>query len=182
MKTETKPETALAKSAAEEPLLSTLFRDSWPSEEWFRPLLPVNGSPWSLLRQMEEKFGPSAFAPLTAALPRIDVSETDDEWLVEAEIPGVRQEDIEVEVRDSVLYLQAQSQQETTEETPGTNGNRRYYRRERRSSRVERALRLPDGVDEAKISCDYKDGILRCHLPKKPGATSPSRRIPVGQT
>lgn len=185
MKANGTTQTALQKPTPENVLPAPApARDDWLADDWFRPLTPLAASPWQMMRQMDEAFnrffGPNATAlpDKTIAIPRLDVSESENEWLIEAEMPGVRQEDIEVEVRDGILRLSARSQQ-TTEEKPTETNGRQYYRRERRSGWMERALSLPDGVEEEKITCEYRDGILNCHLPKQPGA-SKSRRIPIG--
>ena len=178
----------LTKTSPEKVPVPAPPRDDWFADDWSRSLTPslAPASPWQMMRQMEEAFnrffGPSAgaVAPLAdtmVAIPRLDVSETDGEWLIEAEMPGVKQEDIQVEVKDGVLRLSARSEQ-ATEEGPDTSGNRQYYRRERRSGWMERALTLPDGVEEEKITCEYKNGVLCCHVPKQPGAGK-SRRIPI---
>jgi HSP20 family protein len=99
-----------------------------------------------------------AFA--TRWAPSLDVSETEHEYLIEAELPGVKIEDIEVEARDGTLRLSAKMQEQT--ETK----EKRYLRQERRYGAYERTLALPEGVEAEKIRCEFTDGVLHCHLPK----------------
>jgi HSP20 family protein len=112
--------------------------------------------------------------------PSMDISESDREWCIEADLPGVKKEDMDVEVRDQHLFLRAEIREEAPTEPPGQS-ERQYHRRERRYGRFERAFPLPDNVDEDQIRCDFSGGVLRIHLPKSERAQERGRRIPIGE-
>jgi HSP20 family protein len=90
---------------------------------------------------------------------RADIKEKDDEYLIEAEMPGMNKEDIELEIDDNYLRITADHTEETEEK--GEN----YIRRERRQGRYARSFYL-DNVKEDEIKAEYNDGILTVHLPK----------------
>ena len=93
--------------------------------------------------------------------PAADISETDTEYLVKAELPGVKKEDIDVSVENGVLTITAESKSETEEKE-----GERIIRQERRYGRYLRSLRLGKAVDEKQVKASYKDGVLELILPK----------------
>jgi HSP20 family protein len=107
--------------------------------------------------------------------PSVDISQNNQEWCVEAELPGVNKDDIDVQVHDHHLILRAEMRKEQPEEGEG----RQYHHRERRYGFFERVLPLPENVDEEHIACDFKDGVLTLHLPKLEQAKQEARRIPI---
>ena len=155
----------------------------------------LSGNPWQMMRRMQEDmdrifgqaFGGSlgnfgggfGGGQLTGWNPSIDVSQTDKEWLIEAELPGVNQEDIDVQMRDNHLFLRAEMRQKT-DEGEGEQANRQYYRRERKYGMVERVFPLPQDVNEEQIRCDFRDGVLTVHVPKTEQKQQQGRRIPIG--
>lgn len=92
--------------------------------------------------------------------PNIDVSETRDNILVTAEIPGMSKDDIKVTVRDNILTLSGEKKQEKEEK--GAN----YHRIERCYGSFSRSFDLPATVQFDKVKANYKDGILRITLQK----------------
>ncbi len=96
--------------------------------------------------------------------PRVNVAETETEYLVTAEVPGIKTEDINVEYKNGSLYLSGESKMEEEEE----NNNKKFYSYERRHGSFARQIRLgDDNVDEENIDAMVKDGILKVILPKK---------------
>ncbi|MEE4360178.1 MAG: Hsp20/alpha crystallin family protein [Pseudomonadales bacterium] len=93
-------------------------------------------------------------------MPALDVTEHDDHYLVHAELPGFRKEDIKVSVDQGQLSIEA----ETRSEEQGKGG--RPVLRERRYGRFVRALNVGDNVDPAEISARYENGILEIKVPK----------------
>jgi HSP20 family protein len=93
-------------------------------------------------------------------IPSIDVAETDDNITVTAEIPGIKQEEVDIAITDDVLTLKGEKKEE--KEIKEKN----YCRIERSYGSFQRSVRLPSGVkgDEAKAA--YKDGILTITIPK----------------
>ena len=149
------------------------------------------GSPWQMMRRMQEDmdrafgqfFGPSGSigAPQVGAMqqwaPSMDVSSTGKEICLEADLPGVNKDDIDVTVQDHHLILRAEMRQESDGQQG--EGERQYHRRERRYGMFERVIPLPEDVNEDQIQCDFRNGVLTVHVPRsqqqKPGA----RRIEV---
>jgi HSP20 family protein len=128
--------------------------------------------------------------------PSVDISHDDKEWLIEAELPGVDKDHIEVEVRQGQLMFRAEMRHEQRQEAqpqaeggkPEGNGNgqrqegsreRQYHHRERRYGFFERVLPLPENVNEEQIHCEFRDGVLKIHLPKTAEQKPRERRIPI---
>jgi HSP20 family protein len=125
----------------------------------------------SVLRRF---FAPVAFDADTPALKmRIDVSEKDNAYVVKADIPGVRKEDINVRIDGNVVQIDAEVKRE--KETKG-NGDR-VLRSERYYGNVSRTFSLAEDVDDSKAEAKYADGVLTLELPKK--ATAASRKLAV---
>lgn len=104
---------------------------------------------------------------------RFDVSEGDDGIEVTAEMPGMREEDVDIELANNILTVKGEKKAE--EEKKEKN----YYLSERRYGAFQRSFRLPDGVDEEKISAQFRDGILKIMLPRKPEAQTQQRKIEI---
>lgn len=90
----------------------------------------------------------------------VDLFENGDEVVLKASLPGVKPEDIDIQVTGDHLTLKAESKDETEEK--GQN----WYRRERRSGTFVRQFQLPTEVDSAKANASFEDGVLRLTLPK----------------
>jgi HSP20 family protein len=103
--------------------------------------------------------------------PLLDVSETDDEIQVSAEIPGIDPKEFDISVTGNVLTISGEKREESEER----KGN--VYRAERRFGSFRRSITLPDSVDTEKVSADYDRGVLTVHLPKTEKAAA--KRIPV---
>lgn len=92
--------------------------------------------------------------------PTVDISETEGEYLIKAELPEVKKEDVKVTLEDGVLTLTGERRHEKEEK------NTKYHRMERSYGSFVRSFSLPELVDETNVKADYKDGVLRLHLPK----------------
>jgi HSP20 family protein len=103
----------------------------------------------------------SAFGPEEGLwTPNVDVSETKDEIVVTAEMPGLKKEDIKLSVQDNVITLSGEKKSE--EEKKDAN----FYRLERSFGSFCRSFTLPTPVEAEKIKASFKDGILKVTLPK----------------
>jgi HSP20 family protein len=120
---------------------------------------------WGAFRDFDRGVGMAA--------PNVDVSETDEGYEVVAELPGMEQDDIDVELKDDVLTLSG----EKTEEREETEKN--YHLSERRFGSFRRTFRLPSEINQNKISANFKDGVLTIALPKTAKAQKPGRKIGV---
>jgi HSP20 family protein len=107
-------------------------------------------------------------------VPPLDVWETETEVVYSFDLPGTPEEKISIEVSDGTLTVSAE--REKHEEV----ADDRYYRFERRFGSFSRAVGLPQGVDESKISASYRDGVLEVRVPK-PEEQKP-RRIALSGT
>ena len=141
-------------------MLPTLFK-----EEGMFPMFQLRNG----IDQLFEDFfkGENALAPFKANgkfLPAIDIKENDEAITVDAEMPGLQQEEIQVNVEEGVLTLSAERKREKDEKTKNVHRTERYY------GQMERKLALPASVEDGKIDAIYKDGVLHVTLPKKPSA------------
>ncbi len=92
--------------------------------------------------------------------PRVDIVEDDREFLVKAELPEIKREDVKITVEDGVLTISGDRKAEKEEK------NRKYHRIEREYGRFVRSFTLPAGAAQDKVTAEFKDGLLRVHLPK----------------
>ncbi len=99
--------------------------------------------------------GPSAeWAPV------VDISEDANEYLIRAELPGVNKEDVKVTVESGSLTLKGERRFEKEEQ------NTKYHRVERSYGTFTRCFNMPDDTDPARVSAEFKDGVLHLKLPK----------------
>ncbi len=118
-----------------------------------------------LIERMSEQFQDvEQWSGIESAWPgrlKVDVEEFDDTFEVTADLPGFETEDIEVELVDDQLRIQAETETEEAEEEPG-----RYVRRERRERAVDRRVTLPGGVEEDEVEATFTNGVLTVTLPR----------------
>ena len=128
------------------------------------------------------KFYSPFFAPLHAKTdagtynwtPSVDISETDDNFEVRAELPGVATDDLHVSVKDNLLTLSGEKRQENVDDTLN------YNRVERRYGSFQRRFTLPSEVATDDIKAEYSDGVLTLSIPK-PEAAKPTE-VPITTT
>ena len=108
----------------------------------------------------------------TAAQIKIDVSETDGAYTVQAEVPGVGKEDIHVSIDGSVVTLRAEIKQQDSQANGG-----KVLRSERYYGAVSRSFQLPQDIDQANAKARYDNGVLSLTLPKK--QASGSQRLTI---
>ena len=147
-------------------MLPTIFRHSVPGAAGFR-------SPFPGLVSLHEEFDRlfNGGGTGTAHLPAVDVTSNQEGLAVSAEFPGLKPAEIDVAVDDGVLTLTA-SRQEEKEKDGDT-----WHRRERRSGRFVRRIRLPFGVDAEAVDASFRDGLLTVNLPR--AAEERGRKIEV---
>ena len=114
----------------------------------------------------------SGIAQLVSA-PRMDVEETEDEYCVTAELPGLSSQDVEVAVEDNLLVISGEKREEHEREA----GNRRIVERE--FGRFRRALQLPFSPDPERVQAEIRDGLLTVHIPKQEDGRTRACRIEV---
>jgi len=108
----------------------------------------------------------------TAAQMKVEVKETDDAYTVDAEVPGVRKEDIHVHIDGNIVSLSAEVKQEDSK----TEGEK-VLRSERYYGSVARTFQLPVDIDNERSKARYENGVLQLTLPKK--KSTPGQRLAV---
>jgi HSP20 family protein len=120
-------------------------------------------------RLMQDALSGQIPTPEGVFTPLVDIEETDDAWIIEAELPGVRREDVNVEVDGAELAITGEIKER---ERTGI-----LRRRTRPVGRFEYRVTLPSAIDSSKIDANLKDGILTVRVPKPENARP--RRIEV---
>jgi HSP20 family protein len=92
--------------------------------------------------------------------PLVDITEDDKEYLIKVELPEIKKEDVKVTVENGTLTISGERKFEKEEK------DKKYHRVERAYGSFVRSFALPEGTDGSKVSADYKDGVLKVHLPK----------------
>jgi HSP20 family protein len=103
--------------------------------------------------------------------PAMDVRETDEAYIVEADVPGMKKDDVHIEVADNVLTIKGERKDEKEEK------DKNYHRVERLFGSFARSVALPAGIDAGKVSAKFDNGVLTVTLPK-PEERKP-RRVEV---
>jgi HSP20 family protein len=122
---------------------------------------------------LDSVFDRDYFPALTARSPIVDVREKDGHYIIEAELPGVSEKDLKLELKNGLLTLSTEKKEEK-DDKDGT-----WIRRERRESYFSRGFELPEDADGDKIEAKFKDGLLTIELPKKAEASPKLVQIKV---
>jgi len=140
---------------------------------------------WDPFREMEDLFDRYTKAvgwpqrgsqELTTAgdwSPRVDIAETDTEYIIKTEIPEVKKEDVKVTVDSSVLKISGERRQEKEEK------DKKYHKIERYYGKFARSFTLPEDAEIMKIEAIFKDGMLNLHIPKVKEAKSKKIEVKV---
>jgi len=105
--------------------------------------------------------------------PLVDITEDDKEYVIKAELPELKKEDVKLTVENNVLRISGERKYEKEEK------DKKYHRVERAYGCFMRSFTLPDDADGAKVAAEYKDGILKVHLPKSEKAKPKSIEVNV---
>jgi HSP20 family protein len=105
-------------------------------------------------------------------VPAMDLVEADDHFVLKADLPGLAEDDVAIEVQENVLTLSGSREAEHERKEKG------WYRLERSYGSFSRSLTLPDGVDAEKVEANFDRGVLEIRIPK-PEERKP-RRISIG--
>lgn len=101
----------------------------------------------------------------TAGLvPLVDIHEDVEAFYFDVELPGLKKDDIEVKVEDSILYLKGEKRREAEKK------EKNYYRVEREYGSFARSFSLPETADTSKVNAEYRDGLLHLKIAKKEAA------------
>lgn len=106
--------------------------------------------------------------------PLVDIAEDDKEYLIKAELPEVKKDQIKLTVHNGVMTISGERSYEKEEK------GKKFHRVERTYGSFTRSFTIPDDADAAKISAESKDGVLWVHVPKTAKPVSKSVEIKVG--
>ena len=106
-------------------------------------------------------------------VPRFDVKETKEAYVIQADLPGVKDDELEVSLSGNLLTISGKREEEHREEGES------YYTIERSYGNFVRSFTMPDGVDSESVNADLKQGVLTVRIPKKPDAQP--KRISIGK-
>lgn len=121
---------------------------------------------------MEEFFTPESFPFMNMDGIKVDIKEKDEEYIVEAEIPGADKKDIKLELRDDILSISVERDEQINEEREN------YIRKERRSGKLQRSFYV-DNIKEDEIKAKFEDGILYVRLPKDKSSQFKNNQIEI---
>ena len=133
---------------------------------------PLIAREWDPFRTMRELFRWDPFLEMAPFAPAeemgfdvaFDVKETPDAYVFKADLPGIKNEDLDVKLANNRLTVTGKREAEKREKTET------YYTYERSYGNFMRSFTLPEGVEGEKVAADLKDGVLTITLPKKPEA------------
>lgn len=141
----------------------------------------VRWNPWREIEDMFDRYTKAVGWPQGGSqemvsgdwAPRVDIAENPESFVIKAEIPEVKKEDVQVTLENGLLTIRGQRKQET--ETKDT----KIHRIERHYGSFMRTFTLPENVDESKINASFKDGMLIVNLGKSEKASPKSIAINV---
>ena len=105
--------------------------------------------------------------------PVVDITEDEKEYVVKAEIPEMKKDDIKINVHDNVLSISGERKYEKEEK------GKKYHRVERAYGSFMRSFTVPEDADGSKVSAEYKDGVLKVHLPKTEKAKTKAIEVKI---
>jgi HSP20 family protein len=127
---------------------------------------------WDPFAEMQSMFGPlwrpSGLSPRLSTdgdvtfewAPSADISETDKEYVIRTSLPGVKKQDIKVNMREGLITIEGERKQEKEEKTE------KFHRVESFYGSFSRSFGLPDNIRVDAVRSEYKDGVLAVHIPK----------------
>ena len=145
---------------------------------------------WNQLKDMEEatqnrfnrflggfpnRMGSGETHSLTVAdwSPEVDISQDDQEYLLKADLPEMKKEDVRVTVEDGILSVSGERKSVREDQ------KRKFHRIERSFGNFRRSFTLPEDTDSTKVTADFRDGVLKVHLPTTAIARSKATQVKV---
>ena len=145
---------------------------------------------WNPLREMDEaqnRFNPFFLAgfpnrmgsgeihSLTVAdwSPEVDISQDNHEYLLKADLPEMKKDDVRVTVEDGILCVSGERKSEKEDQ------KRKFHRIERSFGNFRRSFTLPEDADSTKVTAEFRDGVLKVHLPTTTKAKSKALEVKV---
>ena len=113
------------------------------------------------------------FSLVESWMPAVDVNETETEFLLSADIPGLDKKDVSIDIHDGVITIEGERAIDNEKSTDD------YRIRERQLGSFNRSFRLPDNVNEVKVAAKFKNGVLKVTLPKTKEVIPEGRQIKI---
>lgn len=107
--------------------------------------------------------------------PDIDVRESEGEFVIEAELPGMDEKDVNVTISNGILTLKGEKKSEREEMKDS------YHLTERSYGSFQRSFQVADSIDADKVKASFEKGVLKITMPKRPESVRSEKRIPIGQ-
>lgn len=155
-----------------------------PYNDFFAPMFPVGRffgmSPFAMMREFTEEMdrmfnktgGRAASGQIQAWSPAVDVQRCDGTLVVTAELPGLKKDEVKVEMTDNAVIIEGERKREHQEDHKG------FHRFERSYGKFYRAIPLPEGAKTEEAKAELNDGVLKVSVPT-PEAKPASRQVPV---
>ena len=134
----------------------------------------------SIRRMFENPFTatePFAFAQPLGWFPAVEITESDNDLLMTAELPGLDRKDVKIDLDGNVLTLRGEKKEETVEE----GKQKEYHIEERSYGAFQRSFTLPLTIDSEKITADFDKGVLTVRLPKSGASLPHGREIAINE-
>jgi HSP20 family protein len=135
----------------------------------------------SIRRMFENPFSsaaePFAFAQPIGWFPAVEITESESELTMSAELPGLDRKDVKIDLEGNLLTLRGEKREEKVEE----GKQKEYHIEERTYGAFQRSFTLPMNVDSEKITADFDKGVLTVHLPKTKTAAARGREIAINE-
>ncbi len=146
--------------------------------------MPREITPWSPIREVsslhdtidrmfDDMMTPKMAMVPSVAVPTINMRDTEKEIIIEAELPGVKEDDLDIEISEEALTIKGEKKSEAE------INQKDYYRREFSYGSFSRTIALPVPVSEDKIEAEFKDGVLKIVLPKKEEVKPKVKKIQI---
>ena len=152
----------------------------WLPASWGKHKSQDKGPFVALRKQVDDlfdDFGNGFFAGRDALTVRSNISETDNEICITAELPGLTDKDVDVSVAGNQITIKGQKKSEVDEK--GEEDGREFHRIERTSGAFRRMMTLPFEIDPDAVTADVKDGVLTVTIPKPPEVVEQTKKIKV---
>ena len=108
--------------------------------------------------------------------PKMDLEETEKEYRITAELPGMEEKDVEILLTGNAISLKGEKKEEKEEK------GKSFYHVERSYGSFQRTVPLPDGIDLKRVDADFKNGVLTVKLPKTAEAKRSGKKVPIKST
>jgi HSP20 family protein len=161
---------------AETPLHTTMKLSQLTRWDPIREMTEIQNRFASLMGRAPLQLQENGEEALTSTewVPAVDIAEDEKEYVIKAEVPDVRREDVKVSVENGLLTISGERKFEKEEK------DKKYHRVERAYGYFSRSFSLPDAAEAEQVKAEYKDGVLHVHVPKSERAKAKRIEVKVG--